>query len=538
MNGNSKDSTQINAALFVDFDNIYINLKEQDKLAAERFSTNPDQWLEWIEKQLPLNYRGAAFSNRRVLIRRCYLNPNAFSEFRPHFIRSAFEVIDCPPLTKGGKTSTDIHIVMDMLDALNHQTYFHEFIILSGDADFTPVLLNLRKHNRYNVVLSIGYSSPAYRASSDRLIKPDVFIESALGINYHEEEQGSNNAKEETPKADKKLLKEIADRLYESASSPEGVPGSDLPEIYKEFPGFKLGNHWLGYFSLRKLTQAVVAQRADLTVFEDEDSWRVIRKIFADWLFPLAGADPSPHPAPNSQDTRAEVAEWIKKFVAESSTAISLAALAQGISKRFEGQNMSNWFGAGTFKNLVLQLDLGSLKVSLPNAESPGYVYDPARHGLPSHDQPEEVAAEAVSHPADPFIEKYPDMVHLANKIHQITDMPYLLPEHYGLLFGEIAREVNERGYQMAQTSRTVRDRCIERGAPISRSHVNFVLTGLYHAGYQLGVNGPENAENLGAILVENTYSLCRAAQYELSEEEREKVKQWLLSGLEQEPVA
>lgn len=535
MDGNPKESALINAALFVDFDNIYINLKEQDKQAADQFATNPDQWLEWIEKQLPINYTGEAFSNRRVLIRRCYWNPNTFSEFRPHFIRSAFEVIDCPPLTKGGKTSTDIHIVMDMLDALNHQTYFHEFIILSGDADFTPVLINLRKHGRYNVVLSIGYSSPAYRASSDRLIKSDVFIESALGINYHEEELGLNNLKEEIAKADKKLLKEISDRLYEAASGPEGVPGSDLPEIYKMFPEFKHGNHWLGFFSLWKLTQAVVAQRDDLTVFEDEDSWRVVRRIFADWLFLPSGTDTSPRPLPNSQETRAEVADWIKKFAAESSTAISLAALAQGISKRFEGQNMASWFGAGTFKNLVLQLDLGDLKVSLPNSESPGYVYDPARHTIPSHDQPMEVMVDVGIRSSDPFMEKDPELARLANKIHQITDMPYLTPEHYGLLLREIVREVNDRGYQMTQTSRTVRDRCIERGAPISRSHVNFILMGLYHAGYQLGKDGPESAENLGAILVENTYSLCRASQYELSGEECEKVKTWLLSELEEE---
>ena len=58
-------------------------------------------------------------ARRRILIRRCYLNPQSFSNFRPYFIRSAFEVVDCPPLTARGKTSTDIHLVMDVLDTLN-----------------------------------------------------------------------------------------------------------------------------------------------------------------------------------------------------------------------------------------------------------------------------------------------------------------------------------------------------------------------------------------------------------------------------------
>jgi hypothetical protein len=55
------------------------------------------------------------------LIRRCYLNPQSFAKFRAFFILSAFEVIDCPPLTSRGKTSTDIHMVMDILDTLPEQ---------------------------------------------------------------------------------------------------------------------------------------------------------------------------------------------------------------------------------------------------------------------------------------------------------------------------------------------------------------------------------------------------------------------------------
>lgn len=533
MDGFSRESTQLNTALFIDFDNIYINLKEQDKVAADRFATNPDLWLAWLERQLPINYQGMGFTNRRILIRRCYLNPNSFSEFRPHFIRSAFEVIDCPPLTTRGKTSTDIHIVMDMLEALNHKTYFHEFIILSGDADFTPVLLNLRKHSRYNVMLSIGYSSPAYRASCDILIKQSVFMENALGVNYQEEEQSPNDPRD-INKATAKLLKNIADRLFEAAALPEGIPGNNLPEIYKEFPDFKHGNRWLGFFSLHKLTQAVVAQRNDLIVFEDEDSWRVIRKVFADWLYSTNQADVVSEPLQSSQDIRVEVAEWIKRVISDSPTAIALATLAQGITQRFAGQNMANWLGAGTFKNLLLQLELGNLQISAPNSLSPGYVYDPARHSVPAHDQTVEIA-EVEAPSQDTFLEKYPDIAPLANKIHQLTDMPYLMPEYYGLLLREIVREVNERGYQMTQTSRTVRDRCIERGAPIARSHVNFILTGLYHAGYQLGKDKPETVHELGDVLVENTDILCRAAQFELVNGEREVVKKWLLSKLDED---
>ena len=52
-------------------------------------------------------------------------------------MRGGFEIVDCPPLTAQLKNSSDIRIVMDVRDYLTHETYFDEFIILSGDADFT-----------------------------------------------------------------------------------------------------------------------------------------------------------------------------------------------------------------------------------------------------------------------------------------------------------------------------------------------------------------------------------------------------------------
>ena len=526
----SSESKQLNSALFIDFDNIYINLAEQDKQAAEKFSTNPDRWLSWFERQLPTNYCGD-FVSRRILIRRCYLNPNSFAGYRPHFIRSAFEVIDCPPLTARGKTSTDIHVVMDVLDALSHQTYFHEFIILSGDADFTPVLLNLRKHARYSVVLSVGYASPAYKASSDYLVRQSVFMETALGISYEDDEQ-TVSAGPDINRTTKELLKRMADRVYEKAVSPTGIPGNDLPEVYKAFAEFTQGNHWLGFYSLRRLTKAIVDQHDDLVMIEDEDSWSVARKVFADWLYSVDDKRKATQLISSQQDLRVQVADWVNNVVASSPNAISLGMLAQSILHRFsEDEIGSNWLGAGTFKNLLLQLNLIDLQISPGAYDSPGYIYDPRRHSLAVNGQPEEVQTEVSNQ--DVFAGQYPEITPLAKKIHQLTEMPYLMPEHYGLLLREIAREVNEHGYQMTRTSRTVRDRCIERGAPIARSHVNFVLTGLYHTGYLLGSQGEETANVLGDKLVENTYNLCRAAQLDLSESDRRLIETWLLSKID-----
>ena len=174
-----ESQSEIYSALYIDFDNIYTRLKEQDTQAAEAFATHPQRWLKWLEHHAVRTLYGRNV-RRRILKRTCYLNPHWYDRFRPFFIRSAFTVVDCPPLTNQGKTSADIKLVMDTLDALAHRTHFDEFMILSGDADFTPLLIRLQEHARNTLVLCVGFSSPAYTAASTWRIREDWFMQQAL----------------------------------------------------------------------------------------------------------------------------------------------------------------------------------------------------------------------------------------------------------------------------------------------------------------------------------------------------------------------
>ena len=170
---------EVFSALYVDFDNIYTRFLEADPEAARTFGSAPYRWVRWIENHALRILYGEGV-RRRILKRMCYLNPQRYQEFRNPFIRSAFQVVDCPPLTSRGKTSTDIHLVMDCMDDLSHSTHFDEFIILSGDADFTPLLIRLQEHARRTLVLSVGYSSPAYTAAASWRIREDWFLQQAL----------------------------------------------------------------------------------------------------------------------------------------------------------------------------------------------------------------------------------------------------------------------------------------------------------------------------------------------------------------------
>lgn len=170
------------SALFVDFDNVFTQLRALQPAAAERFARQPIEWIRWLIESLEIPEPHEPGARRRILVRRCYLNPNWYQTFRHAFLRAGFEIVDCPPVTSQGKTSTDIHMVLDIIELLQHETRYDEFIVLSADADFTPVLRKLRRYDRRTSVLAIGFPSAAYQASADLLIDERLFVEQALGL--------------------------------------------------------------------------------------------------------------------------------------------------------------------------------------------------------------------------------------------------------------------------------------------------------------------------------------------------------------------
>jgi NYN domain len=183
------------SAVFVDYDNIYLSLKRKSEEAAKRFAKDASAWLHEIESGRLITATNALFggNDRRIVMNRCYGNPvprrnthdnstdmNSFPFVRHHFLRAGFEVVDCPPLTAQLKNSSDIRMVMDVRDYLTHDTYFDEFIILSGDADFTPVLHRLRAHARRTVIFANDFTAAPYTAISDGEVREADLIQLIL----------------------------------------------------------------------------------------------------------------------------------------------------------------------------------------------------------------------------------------------------------------------------------------------------------------------------------------------------------------------
>ena len=516
----------IKSALFVDFDNIYIGLKKLDEAAAEQFAMNPTQWLGWMEQGMPradnAESNGESGRLRDILVRRCYLNPRDFYKYRPSYTRVAFSVIDCPSLTAAGKNSADIYMVMDIIDTMEHSTHFDEFIILSGDADFTPVLLRLRAHDRRSVILAAGPASEAYKAACDQVIPEDVFIEYALGM-LSDEGKSDTSRRVHAPlsPAVQELMDAMASNLYTEASANGEILATDLPKLYLTYPEFRRDSHWLGFYSLRAMTSELTKRNPELHITEG-DPWRVTVRVPTRRKRSEQPAEQDAESVEQDETSEAEdqlrkrIIRLVRRMVAKSDEPILMAKAAHDVTNAIGPQVIdSRWAGAGTFKNLLQSAD--NLEFEIATSPSPGYLYDPKRHDLPTDE-------------AETDVDVTPELNALIGLVYQATGTPNLTPKQYAVLFRAVAADLKENPYNLTKTSKTVRDRCIEEGESISRSNVSYVLKGIIYKGHRF--NKRDSAKSLANVYRESVLARCEDVELKLDDREKEMVGTWVAGGL------
>jgi len=522
----------IKAALFVDFDNIYIGLRKVHPKAAEEFATNPAGWLAWFEQGMPSRDHDGSnvYRHRALLLRHCYLNPRLYGNYRADFTRAAFKVVDCPSLTQQNKNSTDIHMVMDILDVLKLDTRFDEFIILSGDSDFTPVLLRLRLFDRRTVILTPGPVSQPYKAASDLVINEDVFIEDGMRI-LPERERRSSGAAPIVVGAglsNEQLLDAMAQIVYEKAVVEGAVSAVTLPSIYTQFPQFKSSNNWLGFYSLIDLTTDLTRRRPGLAVAECTVDGRLTWEVrhgsvigetqASESATAVVGAPPSIAPSTPDLILRGRIFARVKELVAASPSAVNMAWAASEVIRSLGSQVRSTgWAGAGSFKDLLLAEGARGFEV-MTSQFGPGYLIDPSRHTSP-------IVDESVED-----WEGYPEeLTAFARRINRVTGAPLLKPDEYALVFKTLEDELEENSYFLTTTSRAVRDRCAELGKSVPRKEISFILKGITYSGHEFEDNPmTDNAEVFALVFKDNVLKLCKGAQLELSEDELKFLDHWI----------
>ena len=551
-------------ALFVDFDNVYSGLRRLDPAYAERFAVQPAHWLRWLTETLPLPPHCDPQSQRRILVRRCYLNPQVYQQYRFAFSRSGFEITDCPPMTAAGKTSTDIHMVLDIVDVLQHSTHFDEFIVFSADADFSPVLRKLRRSDRRTTVLAAGATSAAYDASADLLIDPDEFIREALGF-------GDDEGQRDAPAARVAAARLVASAAAVSAASSAGrtvadpsaapvsvpalpgaaplanaapaqaqgmmfqaerrvrdivdaahapVPLAELAQtVAARIPGL-LATDWAGAGSFAALLQRL--NLAPLQIDPATDCLLDPRRLHADAASAsavsaasdMADAPHAPEPPTATSGALHAAAQIVLTELARATRPVPCATLAHQVSQRVAGLR-AEWNGLGSFRRFVETLDLPGLAFDW--SSHGGMAYDPARHTLDSTD--DSADDEAWRDNEVLWAQVAP--------VFSVANLPPMSPRKYAAALDSLAGALAQAEFNLIETGKQVRDLCADAGVPVSRREVNQLLRSLLYGGFD-PLAGHASRAALTAAICNVGLAACARERMAVDDGLRAALLQWV----------
>ncbi len=531
------------STIFIDYDNIYLSLKRKNEDAAKRFAKDAGLWLREIESgRLITPTNGlAATSPRRIVMNRCYGNPvprrnasdnatdmNSFPFVRHHFLRAGMEAVDCPPLTSQLKNSADIRMVMDVRDLLGHDTYFDEFIILSGDADFTPLLHRLRAHARRTVVFANDHTAAPYTAIADGEIRESSLISLLLEGSATATETETSAVPAPTaapaPSLDtvrREILTEVVGWV-KSAGQP--VPLEALADRAVRTLGHDrtVGTGWAGAGSFSNLltkglpSEIRLSEQAPYYVFDAS------RQL----------AQPEPRRAPPaSREPVREPPRAESRFDREplrQEPALPLPSREPRLDVRAPT--------AGPDRGPAPQRT--PLNQPLP---SPAADAAPQREPLrqdPMAATPQQAAPKAPLPSAAPTLRtEAPSIQQSITRIHEACQAPPLAPPEYRALFEVMAQEINTNGLTGAQTLTNITHRAADLGVTVKRDDVRFVLEVVSETDpwFEQGASA-----NLFASRFRNfVIARCRSQGLQLSAEELDLIDAWFGgSPMAQRPAA
>ncbi|MEO0671079.1 MAG: NYN domain-containing protein [Pseudomonadota bacterium] len=492
-------TTPILSAVFVDYDNIYLSLRRKNEEAAKRFAKDAPRWIAALQTGALITPTQPALGNppRRLVMNRCYGNPvprrnpsdnstdmSSFPFVRHNFLRAGFEIVDCPPLTAQLKNSSDIKMVMDLRDFLTHATHFEEFIILSSDADFTPVLHRLRAHNRRTVIFANDNTAAPYTALADGEVREMDLIDLLIGELTSDDATENDKLAQSRPipleSVRENIVAVVAD-LVRNASQP--LPLEALAQQTTELMGRELTveTDWGGKGFLDLLRTALPD---DLGLSGQQPPVVFDRKRLKPQAPQKALEQPSASPAPSPITAVPERQE---------------PALAEPKPQ----------------------------PTRLPELDQPTPAPTPAPSASAAP-QPAAPEPEPVEDDAETVAQEAAKLQRWIAKIYDASQAPPISPTDYRILFEEMAGEITDNELQGVQTIANVVGRAAERGVSIPHKDVRFILDVVGEADpwFEQGATANQFAGRFRNFVV----ARCRSQGLSLSVEELDFIEAWFAS--------
>lgn len=539
--------------VFVDYDNIYLSLKRKNEDAAKRFAKDSGSWLQAILAGALVTPTSTlpAPSARRLVMSRCYGNPsprrnahdnstdmNSFPFVRHHFLRAGFEAIDCSPMTGQLKNAADIRIVMEISDLMHHKTYFDEFIVMSGDADFTPLIHRLRSHARRTVVYANEQTARPYTALSDGEIREADLVDLLLegrAINLQTQDRSlALTAAPALPKVDieaarKAILAEVIGFVRNSA---QAVPLEKLADRAVRIVGRDqtVDTDWAGHGTFRDLLLANLPDELHLSDTPPYTVFDATKHITSAGL--LSEPEETPLPAIEARPTqeRSSVLEpAIRETAAATAAAATLRATAPAAAAPANPRTSSPVAQPSYPMQPAATAAPRAPAAPAPRAEHAADVR-PQQHAQPPQPQqqqprpPQQQSAPAAT-AAPRSAEQATHIQQSITRIHNACQAPALAPAEYRVLFDVMASEIAANGLQGSQTIANLTQRAREFGLDLKRDDLRFILEAISESDpwFEQGVSA-----NLFASRFRNyVVACCRSKGLSLSAEELDLIEAW-----------
>ena len=150
----ASSSDNISMAVFCDFENVALGVRDAN---YEKFDIKP------VLERLLL--KGS------IVVKKAYCDWDRYKGFKSTMHEANFELIEIPHVRQSGKNSADIRLVVDALDLCYTKSHVNNFVIISGDSDFSPLVSKLRENAKQ--VIGVGVK----QSTSDLLVANcDEFI--------------------------------------------------------------------------------------------------------------------------------------------------------------------------------------------------------------------------------------------------------------------------------------------------------------------------------------------------------------------------
>jgi len=212
-----------NAALLIDFDNVTMGIRSD------------------LGKELR-NLLGSDIIKGKVAVQRAYADWRRYPQYIVPLTESSIDLIYAPAYGSAKKNATDIRLAIDAMELVFSRPEIGTIILLSGDSDFSSLVIKLKEYGKY--VIGVGIRE----SSSDLLVMncDEYYSYNALA--------GLVKSSDEEPRQKWDPWELVKEAITQMKQNHDVMRSDRLKQVMQEIdPTFDEKNHHYSKFS--KFTQ-------------------------------------------------------------------------------------------------------------------------------------------------------------------------------------------------------------------------------------------------------------------------------------------